>query len=129
MKAVVELIGEYQSFQRMVTSTVAGSSTLKREFSELSLSASKSAEAQVKASALRISRMREEITAVEAVSRAYKRGSDEQIAAMTLVARKQAELNRLTGASAYGLRGGSSRHREEREASGLTRGLLAGGGI
>ena len=79
MKAVVEIIGEYQSFQRMVTGTVAGSSTLKREFTELSLSASKSAEAQVKSSALKIARMREEIAAVQSVSAAYKRGSDEQI--------------------------------------------------
>jgi len=130
MKAVVEIIGEYQSFQRMVTGTVAGSSTLKREFTELSLSASKSAEAQVKSSALKIARMREEIAAVQSVSAAYKRGSDEQIAAMTLVARKQAELNRLTGASAFtGSRRGAGGRHEGREASGLTRGLLSGGGI
>lgn len=133
MKAVVELIGEYESFKRMVTGTVAGSSTMKREFSELSLSASKSAEAQVKSSALRISRMRAEIVEVQALSSAYKRGSDEQIAAMTLVARKQAELNRLTGSSVLAAggrgRGGSNLRRDEREASGLSRGLLAGGGV
>ena len=130
-KATVYIIGEAESFLRSVRSTVAGSSTLKREFSELSLSASKSAEAQVKASALRISRVREEMTAIRELASTYKRGSEEQIAAMNLVARKQAELNRLQGfSSTAGGRGRGGRFgRDEREASGLLRGGVSGSGF
>lgn len=135
-KAVVYLIAEAEKYiaawRASTRETVTAASTMKQEYASLSLSASKSAETQVKASALRISRMREEIVQIQALSLAYKRGSDEQIAAMTLAARKQAELNRLTGVSAVGLRrgaGGASLRREEREASGLSRGLLSGGGI
>jgi hypothetical protein len=126
-KATVYIVGEAESFLAAVKQTVMGSTTMQREFSDLALSASKSAETQVKASALRISRIKEEISAVSALSASYKRGSTEQIAAMELVARKQRQLSSLTGTS-FGA-GGSNRRREEREASGVARGTLRGFGV
>lgn len=130
-KALVEIVGDAESFVLSLRESIGSVSTFKRELGSLNVDVKKSAETQVRASMLRTSRIREEIAAIQKVSSAYKRGSEEQIAAMNLVARKQAELARITGTSGVGY-GRSSRgnvRREERQASSLVRGGLRGSGI
>lgn len=132
-KAFVEIVGDAERFVLSLKQSQAAVSTFRRDLGELNLSVTKSAETQVKASALRMSRIREEISAVQRLASTYVRGSDEQIAAMNLVARKQSELARMQGAAAtrYGVAGGrgSNLRRDERAASGLARGGLRGAGV
>lgn len=133
-KALIEIVGNAESFVRSLKQSTHSVSTFKTELRELNVDVKRSAEVQVKASAARIGRIREEMGQVKALAATYVRGSDEQIAAMELVARKQRELSRLTGiggltGTGVGRGGRASRRREEREASGLMRGGLEGLGI
>ena len=134
-KALVEIIGDAESFVYSLRTSSRAVSTFKGELEGLNVDVRKSAQAQVDASTRRIARMRDEMTAMRELAASYRKGSDEQIAAMELVSRKQRELNRLTGVSSresamFGGAGGAGRRRrEERDASKLFRGGFAGAGM
>jgi len=129
-KALVEILGDADSFVASLHKSTRAVSSFKGDLRSLAVDVRASAERQVKASAMRTSRIREEMAAVRELAATYKRGSREQIAAMELVERKQRQLDRLTGSSSgSATRGRSGFGTEERRAGGILRGGVRGAGI
>lgn len=109
--------------------SVAGADEMMGKFAQLSVSAKKSAEAQVQASVKKDARLREEILAYKAVAAAAARGSREQVAAANLAAKAQHRLSQSLSVTAHESRHLASASKSvERDFMSLGRGAAFGSG-
>jgi hypothetical protein len=125
----IEILGDAASAVRGFRSAGRAADSFGRDLKEVSISARKSADAQVQATIKKDGRLRQEIRSYREVAASAKRGSREQIAAANLAAASERRLAGSIGVSAReARRHAAAAGLSHREIGRGARGALAGSG-